>query len=159
MCLKHTKVYEQVSSHGLACTDSRNTPKNTVFSKDAHAGVCAGLAIAAAPAFLERAVGEQQSIHYTDAAELRPSKISPPQNVSKNEGSLATIQETAISSAWNHIFHIQQRGPPRRSARKLLSRWHTRRSASRSPCLPWQPMDQPKNSELEHNYAISLRTN
>ena len=78
MCLKHTKVYEQVSSHGLACTDSRNTPKNTVFSKDAHAGVCAGLAIAAAPAFLERAVGEQQSIHYTDAAELRPSKISPP---------------------------------------------------------------------------------
>ena len=88
-----------------------------------------------------------------------PPKYPPPQNVSKNEGSLATIQETAISSAWNHIFHIQQRGPPRRSARKLLSRCQTRRSASRSPCLPWQPMDQPKNSELEHNYAISLRTN
>ena len=39
---------------------------------------------------------------------------------------LATARETANSSAWNHIFYFQRRGPPRRRARKLLSLCHSR---------------------------------
>ena len=42
---------------------------------------------------------------------------------------LATVQETANSSAWNHIFNFQRRGPPRRRARKLLSRCCTHGTA------------------------------
>ena len=39
---------------------------------------------------------------------------------------LATVQETANSSAWNHIFNFRRRGPPRRRARNLLPLCHSR---------------------------------
>ena len=45
---------------------------------------------------------------------------------------LTTVQETANSSACNHIFNFQRRGPPRRRARKLLSLCHTHGSAPRN---------------------------
>ena len=91
----------------------------------------AGLAIVATttPVFLERAAAEQRSLFYT-AAELRMSY----QNVINNRFyqrrneyellllfrqhqqkiHLATVQETANSSAYNHIFDFQRRGPPQR---------------------------------------------
>ena len=39
---------------------------------------------------------------------------------------MATVRERAHSSAWDHIFKFQKRGPPRRRARKLLSPCHSR---------------------------------
>ena len=51
---------------------------------------------------------------------------------------LATVQETAKSSAWNDIFNFQRRGPPRRKVRNLLSLCHTHGSPPRSPYLPCQ---------------------
>ena len=75
---------------------------------------------------------------YAAAAELRATKM-PLKNVSKKRRKpgiwchtstssctkniyvagtyLASVRETANSSAWNHIFKFQQRGPPRRRAR------------------------------------------
>ena len=49
---------------------------------------------------------------------------------------MTTVQDTANSSAWKHIFNFQRRGPPRKMARKLLELCHTHRSAPRSPYLP-----------------------
>ena len=42
---------------------------------------------------------------------------------------LLAVQETANSSAWNHIIKFQRRGPPRRRARKVLSIGRTHGSA------------------------------
>ena len=72
---------------------------------------------------------------------------------------LATVQETTNSSAWNHMFNFQRRGPPRRRSWKLLSLCHTHRSAPRSPYLPCQIMVQRNSSEHEQNYGISCRKN
>ena len=51
---------------------------------------------------------------------------------------LALVQKTTNSSAWNHIFKTQRRGPPRRRTRKVLSLWQTHGSAPRSSYLPCQ---------------------
>ena len=67
---------------------------------------------------------------------------------------LRTVQKTANSSAWNHIFNFQGRGPPRKRARKLLLLSHTHESAPRNPYLPCQIMVQRKSSELEQNYGM-----
>lgn len=37
------------------------------------------------------------------------------------------VRETENSSAWNPIFKLQRRGPPRRRTRKVLWRWRTHR--------------------------------
>ena len=57
-------------------------------------------------------------------------------------------KETADSSAWNHIFRFQRRGPPGRKVRKLMSLRHTHGSAPKSPCPPCQNTVQRKRSEL-----------
>ena len=115
-----------------------------------------GLAIAAATVFLDRATEEEQSTFYTDCCCCRPTYELP--NHLKKKVSyelllvlqqskmyLTTVQETANSSACNHIFNFQRRGPPRRRARKLLSLCHTHGSATRSPYLPCQIMVQRKS--------------
>ena len=52
-----------------------------------------------------------------------------------------TVQETANSSAWNHIVKFQRRVRDGRRSRKLLSLCHTYGSAPRSPYLPCQIMN------------------
>ena len=54
---------------------------------------------------------------------------------------LVTVQQTANSSAWKHIFNFQRRGPTRRSC-KELSPCRTHESAPRSPYLRCQTMVQ-----------------
>ena len=57
----------------------------------------------------------------------------------KNKHLTSTIlRETEISSAWNHIFKLERRGPPRKRRRKLLSLWHTYGSAPWSSYLSCQ---------------------
>ena len=72
---------------------------------------------------------------------------------------LATVQETAKSSAWNHIFKFRRRGRHGRSSRKLLPLCHPHRSAQRSLYLPCQITNYRKSSELEQNDGISYRKN
>ena len=61
---------------------------------------------------------------------------------------LATVRETDRSSAWNHIFKFQRRGPPVRRTWKVLSLWHAHGSAPRSSYLPCQNLARWKHSEL-----------
>ena len=77
---KNAAIYAQIGSHALASADSRNTPKNSVFSYDAHRRhvVRTGLAIAADTVFLERAVAEQRNILYNPAEELRATSTKLP---------------------------------------------------------------------------------
>ena len=84
------------------------------------------------------------------------SIIRAPARSTAGKKYLAALQETTNSSAWNHIFNFQRRGPPRRRARKLLSLCHTLWSAPRSPYLPCHLK---KSSELEQNYGMSYRKN
>ena len=72
---------------------------------------------------------------------------------------MATVQETVISSAWNHIFNFQRRDPPRRRSRKLLSLCHTHGGAPRSPYLPCQIRVQRENSELDQIYGMLYTKN
>ena len=56
---------------------------------------------------------------------------------------LATVRETANSSASNYIFNFQRRGLPTRRARKMLWLYHyTHGSAPRKPYLPCKIMDR-----------------
>ena len=61
---------------------------------------------------------------------------------------LAAVQETENSSAWNHIFKLQRRDPPRRRTRKMLSLWHAHGSAPRSSYPVCQTLARWKHSEL-----------
>ena len=56
----------------------------------------------------------------------------------------------ASSGAWNLIFTLQRRGPPRRRAWKLLLLYHTHGSASKSLYMPCEIMVQLESSELKH---------
>ena len=100
--------------------------------------VHADLAIAAATVFLDRAA-EEQITFYTDCCCCIAIRVSYQITFKRKLVSyelllvlkqqfkiyLATVQETANSSAWNHISNFQRRGPPPRRARKLLSLCHT----------------------------------
>lgn len=68
-----------------------------------------------------------------------------------------TVQETANSTAWNHISKLERRIPPPRTERKLLPLCHTHGSAPRRP-MPFIG----SNLQLligytrrKHNYVIS----
>ena len=65
----------------------------------------------------------------------------------------------ASSGAWNLIFTLQRRGPPRRRAWKLLLLYHTHGSASKSLYMPCEIMVQMESTELKHIYRISWRKN
>ena len=71
---------------------------------------------------------------------------------------LATVQETANSSAWNHIFNFQRRGPCRRMAWKLQR--HSRECAREPmPALPnygWKEKFAAR-AELRHVLQEKLR--
>ena len=69
------------------------------------------------------------------------------------------MQETADSSAWNHIFKFRRLGLDGRRSRKPMSLRHTHGSAPRSPYLSCEILDQWKKSELEQNDGISYRKN
>ena len=96
--------------------------------------VHAGRAIAAATVFLDRAA-EEQSTFYTDFCCCRatyelPSHKKAPDHSTAVKIYLATVQEIANSSAWNHIFKFRRQGRDGRRSRKLLSLCHTHGSLS-----------------------------
>ena len=69
---------------------------------------------------------------------------------------LSTVQETANSSAWNHIFQFRRRSLDGKS-RKLLSLPHTHESAPWSPYLPCQIIHQGVGAEWRNILQEKLR--
>ena len=169
-CSRRTYSYLVLVSLPLAPTvETRSTELRFSSRCPRRHLVHAGLAIAAATVFLDRAAEEQTTL-YTDCCCCR-AKYDLPNHFLKTAIIRAPARSTAVnnilsystrngnSSAWNHIFNFQRRGPPRRRPQKPLSLCHTHGSAPRSPCLPCQIMVQRESSKLEQNYGMSYRKN
>ena len=146
---KNTPKYAQVGSHVRASADSRNTPNTSVFSPDAHADTystgwpCHCISCCVLGKSSSRAT--EHILHCCCCRATSYQNIIKKTNKRRKPGiwchtstsllflqqqktCMATVQETANSSAWN-IFIFQRQGPPRRRARKLLSLCPTHGSA------------------------------